>query len=109
MNNLFKKEKAIELDANYSLETDGGNGVSLVFQEERQKEKTEKINGKIAKTGETEAFVFKDAWFFNTVGQALSKYLELSQNSSKTLEEVVVKTDEILKIIQDFRGDYKNW
>ena len=101
MNNLFKKEKAIELDANYSIETDKGNGVSLVFQEQREKEnKTTKLK---------EPFIFVDRWYFNTVGQSLTKYVELSQNSNKDLKKVIEKTNAILSIVKEFRDKYKNW
>jgi hypothetical protein len=101
MNNILKKEKSIELDANYSIETDGGNGLSLILREER--ERTNKLSK------EKEKFVFVDRLYFNTIGQLLYKYIQLSQNKSKDLKDIVDNTNKILSIVQDFRDKYKNW
>lgn len=101
MNNILKKEKSIELDANYSIETDGCNGLSLIFKEER--ERTNKLSK------EKEKFVFVDRLYFNTIGQLLYKYIQLSQNKSKDLKDIVDNTNKILSIVQDFIDKYKNW
>jgi hypothetical protein len=101
MNNLFKKNKAIELDENYSLETDKENGVILVFQEKRLKQ------NKI--TREKEPFIFIDKWFFLTAGQALETYVELSSNSIKKLYQIVDNSNKVLLILEEFKSKFKNW
>ena len=36
-------------------------------------------------------------------------YVELSQNSSKTIEEIIEKTDKILAVVEEFKDKFKNW
>ena len=102
MNNIFKKEKkeVIVLDDNYTLNHDGYSGVVLTFSEMREKEK---------KTGEKEQYLYEEPRYFATVGQALKRYVELSQNSAKSIEEIIEKTDKILAVAEDFRKNFKNW
>jgi hypothetical protein len=100
MNNLTKKG-AIKLDENYSLESDGGNGISLVFSELRKR-----LN---KKTDIEEDFTFIDRWYFLTAGQAIENYVKLRQNGSKTLDEVVENTRIILKMVEEFKVNYINW
>ena len=100
MNNLIKKG-AIKLDENYSLESDGGNGMCLVFSESRKR-----VN---KKTELEEDFTFIDRWYYLTCGQAIENYVKLRQNNSKTLEEVVENTKIILKVVDEFKTNYKNW
>lgn len=100
MNNIFKKDKDVLLDENYSLNTDGDNGITLIFQEERKKEN---------KSGGTEKFIFKDTWYFPMVGQALSKYVELTSKKGNTIDEINANIKKVLKVVEEFRLKYKNW
>lgn len=103
MNNIFKTsgKKKIELDSRYYLCTDGGSGVSLVFHEPRKR-----IN---KKTELEEDYIFEDKWYFTKLHSALEKFVELTQNSSETIEEILRKTIEIEKVLKQFRETYKNW
>jgi len=101
MNNLFKKSKAVGLDRNFSLETDKANGVVLVFQESRVK--VDDL------TGVKIPFIFKETFFFPTLGQALTKYIDLSQNGCSSILELLKASEEIVKTLQDFRTKFKNW
>jgi hypothetical protein len=109
MNNLFKqsKKQVVELDEFFTLSPDADSGLVLTFSEPR---KREKVDDKKVKTGETEDFIFEQRWFYPRLHQALGKYLELSQNApSKTVEELVERTNKLFKIIEDFRDKYHNW
>ena len=48
-------------------------------------------------------------WFFANISQALRKYAQEEQKSSKTLEDLIQKTDKILSVVEEFRTNYKNW
>ena len=110
MNEIFKKagKEVIVLDENYTLSHDGFKGVALTFSEEREREKETKIDGKKVKTGEIEKYSFEDKYYYPTLGQALKRYVELSQNSAKDLKEIAEKTDKILAVVEDFKK-FKNW
>lgn len=109
MNNLFKNEKSIKLDKNYSMQSDGFQGIALIYSEERQREKEVTVKGKRVKTGEVETFLFIDKTYTSTVGQAIGKYIELSQNSSVGLKKIFERTNELLAIVTEFKEKYKNW
>ena len=102
MNNIFKKAKKEEiiLDDNFKMSHDSFKGIILTFSEMREKEK---------KTGEKEQYLYEEPRYFATVGQALKRYVELSQNSAKDLKEIVEKTDKILAVVEEFRTKFKNW
>jgi hypothetical protein len=109
MNNIFKqsKKQVVELDEFFTLSPDGDSGLILTFSEPR---KREKVDNKKVKTGETEDFIFEQKYYYPRLNQALSKYLELSQNApSKTVEELVERTNKLFKIIEEFEKKYKNW
>ena len=92
MNKVFTRTNKIVLDDSYQLESDGDSGIVLTFSEIRQrKNKT---------TGLEEDYIFFDRWYFTRISQALTKYVDLTQNSSKTLEELTTKVDEIYAIIK---------
>ena len=98
MNNIFKQTKTdmIKLDSNYYLTTDNFKGVCLVFHEMRKKENKKD-------------FKYEEKYFYPTVGQALSKYVTLSQSQIKNVKEIEEKTEKILNILEDFITKYKNW
>lgn len=99
MNKTFEKVKEIKLDDNYTLTPDSDNGVILTFSEIRQREETKKENGKLIKTGKKEDYPFEDKTYHTRISQALTKYVDLTQNSSKSLEELFTKVDEIYAVI----------
>lgn len=103
MNNIFKKanSKMIKLDDNYRLETDGDNGVTLIFSEPRVK-----IN---KETRKEEDLIFEDKWYFPRVNQALERFEKLSGNSSKTIEEILANNVRVLKVLEEFSKKFKNW
>jgi hypothetical protein len=101
MNNIFKKQEMIKLGKGYTLSPDSDRGIVLTFSEE-----TTKTN---KKTGIEAPHIAETKYYYPSVGIALNKYFELSQNSSKNLEEVVSKTDEILDIIKEFKTKFANW
>ncbi len=109
MNNLFKKEKMIKLDNNFTLSSDGYHGICLTFTEKREREKTVKIEGKTKKTGEVEEYDFEDKWYFTTISPALERYMELKQVIIPSMVEILEVQKEILEILSDFREKYKNW
>jgi hypothetical protein len=101
MNNIFKKQEMIQLGEGYTLSRDSDRGVVLTFSEE-----TTKTN---KKTGIEAPHIAETKYYYPSVGMALNKYVELSQNSAKDLEEVVSKTNEILTVIKEFKDKFGNW
>ena len=69
----------------------------------------EKVDDKRKKTGEKEQYLYEQTYYYPSVGLALKRYVELSQNSAKSLEEIIEKTDKILAVVEDFKDKYKNW
>ena len=108
MNNIFKKAKkeVIVLDDNYTLSHDGYSGVVLTFSEMREREK---VNEKRKKTGEKEQYLYEEPRYFARIDQALKRYVELSQNSAKSIEEIIEKTDKILAVVEEFKEKFRNW
>jgi len=103
MNEIFKQSKKtrIDLQEDFFITTDSFKGICLVnhFPATRKNKKTEK----------EEPYIQEVKYYYPTVGQALKKYVELSQNSAKNLEEIIEKTDKILKVVDEFKEKYRNW
>ena len=99
MHNIFKKMKAerIELTDGYHLETDGFKGLTLVFEENRLK--------KNKKSGKEEPYLFRDMWYFPTLSQVFSKYLMVTTNEAKSLEDL----KEILERVEDKIDNMKDY
>ena len=108
MNNIFKQSKKEEiiLDSNFKMSHDSFRGIILTFSEMREREK---VDDKRKKTGEKEQYLYEQVYYYPSVGLALKKYVELSQNSAKSLEEIIEKTDKILAVVEDFREKFINW
>ena len=60
------------------------------------------IRQKENKQGVLEDFEFIEYHYLNTLGQALRKYSELVINSSADLEELIIKTENIEGVLNDF-------
>ena len=101
MNKVFKRTNKIILDDCYQLESDSDSGLILVFSEPRKR--TSKI------TGLEEDYIFFDRWYFTRISQALTKYVDLTQNSSKTLEELTTKIDEIYAVIKKIDLEFQQF
>lgn len=99
MNKTFTKSRVIKLDDKYNLTPDSDNGVILTFSEIRQREETKKENGKVIKTGNAEDYLFEDKTYHTRISQALTKYVDLTQNSSKSLEDLFNKVDAVYEVI----------
>ena len=99
MNKAFTKYNRIALDDKYALTSDGDNGIILTFEESRKREETKKENGKTVKTGKLEDYLFVDKYYFTRISQALTKYVDLTQNSSKSLEDLFTKVNAIYEVI----------
>lgn len=81
----------IKLDNNYHLEPDQFKGLVLVFHEER--ERTKKDNS-------TQTYTFEDRWYYPKLSQVMSKYLMLTQNESKTIEDLLERVTRVEKLIE---------
>jgi len=88
-NKAFTNKSKIELDDKHYLESDGDNGVILIFNEPRQRDKTEIKNGKKVKTGEQEDYLFEEKFYYPRVYQALKHYIDKTQNQCTTLEKLI--------------------
>jgi len=87
----------IKLDNNYKIKIDNMS-FTLVFSEEREREK---LNKKRQKTGEKEKYIYKDYWFYPTLGQCLSKWQYLILSDCKDLKTTIKKVDYIFKQIKN--------
>lgn len=101
MNKIFKEDKVIRLDEFYHLKTDGGNGIQLVFEETRTRKKKD--------SEETEEFLYTESLFFTRIAQSLNRYVELTQNRSKDLKELIEVTSKIYAVISEFDIKYKQF
>ena len=101
MNKAFKRANKIVLDNLYHLESDSDSGIVLTFEEPRKR--TSKT------TGLEEDFIFVDKWYFTRISQALTKYVDLTQNSSKSLEDLFIKVDAIYNIIDTINKEFKQY
>ena len=106
-NKAFTKTAKIILDNKYYLESDSDNGIVLTFQENRTRKKIDKESKK--ETGETEDYLFSDRWYFTRITQSLKKYVELSQNSCKTIEELLEKTNKIDVLLEKINNEFKQF
>lgn len=101
MNKTFKNNKKIELSEGWYLEPDGFNGIVLVFSEARER--------KNKKTGELEDYIYEDRWHHPRISQSLKEYVKLTQNSSKTIDEILEKTDKIYTLLERMDKEFKQF
>jgi hypothetical protein len=101
MNKIFTKKNRIELDDYWYIESDGGNGIQLVFHEPRKRTKKG--------TDVEENYIFEDVFYFNRVVQALKHYCNKTQNSSKDLKDILEKTDKIYNILEKLDKEFRQF
>lgn len=82
----------IKLDNNYHLEPDQFKGLVLVFTQERERKK---------KDGTTETYTFVDRWYYPKLSQIMSRYLMLTQNDSKTIEDLLDRVTRVENLINN--------
>jgi len=99
-NNIFKTKDKVEIDSNFHLETDTFSGVCLV--KSFPATKTNKDNKQVEYTA-TEKF------YFNTVAQALERYMELKQVILPSIVEMLEVQKEVAEVLKEFKEKYKNW
>lgn len=100
MNNIFKNKKMIQLNNNYTLTSDGFNGIVLTFSEPRKRIKKDKTE---------EDFIFGQHYYYPRVNQALNKFVELSHTNFKDLEDLKNKVDNTFKAIEEFNKNFKQF
>ena len=101
MNKTFKNNKKIELSEGWHLEPDGFNGIVLVFSEKRER--------KNKKTGELEDYIYEQPYYHPRIVGALKEYVRVTQNSSKTIEEILEKTDKIYTLLERMDKEFKQF
>lgn len=101
MNKVFKNTEKIELDFNWSLIPDGFNGIVLIFSEARER--------KNKKTGELEDYIYEQPYYHPRIVGALKEYVKLTQNSSKTIDEILEKTDKIYTLLERMDKEFKQF
>lgn len=101
MNNLFKKtgKTRIELDDNFSLETDTFKGVVLIQAVQKERNKKDG-SGK-------ETYTAFEKWYYPRAVMALEKYFHEKHNSD--LENIKANTEEALKVLKEFKDNFKDW
>lgn len=99
-NNIFKKRDKVEIDSNFHLETDTFSGVCLVksFPAKRKD-----------KQGVETDYIATERFYYNTVAQALEKYMELKQIILPSIVEMLEVQKEVAEVLKQFKENYKNW
>ena len=100
MNNIFKKKDKVEIDSNFHLETDTFSGVCLVksFPAKRKN-----------KEGEETDYTATERFYYNTVAQALEKYVELKQVILPSIVEMLEVQKEVSEVLKQFKEKFCNW
>ena len=100
MNNIFKKKDKVEIDSNFHLETDTFSGVCLVksFPAKRKD-----------KQGVETDYIATERFYYNTVAQALEKYMEQKQIILPSIVEMLEVQKEVAEVLNQFKENYKNW
>jgi len=106
MNKSFQKQSTISLDSNHHLSSDGDNGIILTFHEIREREKLETKNGKKVKSGKTEEYLYEGKLYFTRICQALTYFVDKTQNESKTLEELISKVDYNTELLEKLNKEF---
>ena len=101
MNKTFLKTQKLDLDSNWYLEPDSDSGIVLVFHEIRQKTKKD--------TNKEEDFLYEEKRFYPRIAQALTKYIDATQNNSETLQEILDKTDKLNKLVEKLDKEFKQF
>ena len=100
MNNIFKTKSKVELNDNFHLETDGYFGVCLVksFPATRKN-----------KDGKETEYTAQERFYYNTLAQALEKYVDLRQIILPEVKEMLEVQKETQEILKQFKEQWKNW
>jgi len=100
MNKAFTKTNKIELDDKHFIQSDGDNGIELIFHEMRERK---------SKTGEKEQFLYTEPRYFTRLTQSLTYFIDKTQNESKTLEELSSKVDYNTKLLERLDREFKQF
>lgn len=99
-NKSFSKKNRIDLSDEYYIESDGSNGICLVFHEFRERK---------TKEGEKEQFLYEDRTYHNRLVQSLKVYCDLTENKSKTLEELIAKVDYNKELLEKLDKEFRQY
>lgn len=99
-NSIFKAGDKVILNENFYLQPDGFSGVNLVCTEIREKKNKE---------GEMEQKEHTESYYYPKLDMALSKFVQITQNSSNTIEEILSINKQINETLNDFKTKHKNW
>ena len=99
MNNIFKTKNKVEIDPNFHLETDTFSGVCLVksFPAKRKNKQGEEID-----------YIATERFYYNTVAQALEKYMELKQIILPSIVEMLEVQKEVAEVLKQFKENFRN-
>lgn len=100
MNNAFKQNKILKLDANYLIKPDNNNGVVLVFTEDRERTKED---------GSKEKFTFKEEFNYPRIAQALRKYVDRELMVEDSIDEMIASADRIYTLIDKIDRTFKQF
>jgi len=101
MNKSFKNKSQIALDDKHFLIPDSDSGIILVFHEIRQRKKKD--------SEELEDYEFTDRWYFTRIVQSLRKYTELTENSCKTIDEILEKVKYNTELLDRLDVEFKQF
>ena len=99
-NNIFKTKDKVEIDSNFHLETDTFSGICLIKSFPAQKEN---------KAGEKIDYIATERFYYNTVAQALEKYMEQKQIILPSIVEMLEVQKEVAEVLKQFKENFRNW
>lgn len=99
MNNVFKNTKRIDLDDKFSLTPDSDHGLVLTQEVMKIRKKIDKDTKK--PTGETEEYLGIERYYFPKLSQAVNKYIQITTNEAKSIQELKETLLRIEKTIEE--------
>lgn len=100
MNKAFTNNSIISLDSNHHITSDGDNGCVLTFHELR-----EKTN----KQGKKEEFLYEGKVYHPRICQSLRYYIDKTQNSSKSLEELAERLEYNTTLLERLDKEFRQY
>lgn len=92
--------KKLIIDNNWYIDLSDPNNCTLIYAEQKTREKQDKDK---KKTGETEEYIAETPYYYPSVQLCLKRYLQESQKEATTVEECIKLTNDSMKLIKSLK------
>lgn len=96
MNKILEKGK-IQLCDKFYLDTDGFNGISLIFEETRIR---------LKKDGTVENYLHTDKYYYPKLSLVLNKYLQLKPTEATSIEDLKDIVLRVETLVEGLRSEH---